>query len=262
MNIEEQIWLLNALFKRRDDAFALRWQKGSKSGYMPAYHYDPYMYRLHKQKGGTFSNYKNKTYLKLDEHQLSKHIKGDHFIGVYPLLNDNTSWFIVADFDKKDWKEQSVKAIDVCKENGIPAYLERSRSGNGAHVWMFFEQPYMATKSRKIILKLFEQAGIFSVFDKNTSFDRLFPNQDYLSGKGFGNLIALPLQGTALKNGNSCFIDLKTFSPFQNQWQFLKTIKKVSTIHLDKVFDTLPRQKEKVLIKSNILPTSGDCRLS
>ena len=253
MKLQEQIQLLKLLFKGRDDVFALRWEKGNKSSYMPAYHYDPYMYRLHKQKGGTFSNYEDKTYLKLDGHQLSKHIKGEHFIGVYPLLKDNTSWFIVADFDKKDWKEQSVKAIGVCKENGIPAYLERSRSGNGGHVWVFFEQPYPATKSRKIILKLFEQAGIFSLFDKNTSFDRLFPNQDYLSGKGFGNLIALPLQGKAFQYGNSCFIDLETFSPIQNQWQFLKAIKKVSTIHLDKVLQALSNQKEeaRVLFKNS-----------
>lgn len=254
MNFEEQIQLLKTLFKGRDDVFALRWDKGNKSGYMPAYHYDPYMYRLHKQKGGTFSNYKDKTYLKLDDHQLSRHIKGEQFIGVYPLLKDNTSWFIVADFDKKDWKEQSVKAVEVCKENGIPVYLERSRSGNGGHVWLFFEQPFPAIKSRKIILKLFEQAGIFSVFDKNTSFDRLFPNQDYLSGKGFGNLIALPLQGAALHNGNSCFIDLETFTPYKNQWQFLKTIKKVSTTRLDKILEELFKQKEdaKVVIKSSI----------
>lgn len=263
MNIEKQIQLLKTLFKGRDDVFAIRWEKGDKSGYMPAYHYDPYMYRLHKQKGGTFNNYKDKTYLKLDGHQLTKHIKGVKFIGVYPLLTDNTSWFIVADFDKKDWKEQSVKAIAVCKENGIPAYLERSRSGNGGHVWIFFEQPYPAIKSRKVLLKLFEQAGIFSEFDKNTSFDRLFPNQDYLSGKGFGNLIALPLQGEALQKDNSCFIDLGTFTPYQNQWQFLKSIKRVSTTYLDRVLEELSKEREgtTVLSKSHNVNT-GKLKIS
>lgn len=214
MKFEEQILLVKSLFTGREDVFALRWEKparsadgGSKSGYMPAYSYDPYMYRLHKQKGGTFKDYQDKVYLKLDDHQLSKHLKSEQFIGIYPLLKDNTSWFIVADFDKKDWKSKYQKAIKICKANGIPAYLERSRSGNGGHVWVFFESPYPAVKSRIIILKLFEQADVFSAFDKNTCFDRLFPNQNYLSGKGFGNLIALPLQGEALKHGNSCFID-------------------------------------------------------
>lgn len=254
MKLEEQIQLIKSLFKGRDDVFALRWEKGNKNGYMPAYHYDPYMYRLHKQKGGAFKDYKDKTYLKLDGHQLSKHIKGEQFIGVYPLLKDNTSWFIVADFDKKDWQKQSKKAVQICIGNKIPAYLERSRSGNGGHVWIFFEQAYPATKSRKIVLKLFEQAGIFSVFDKNTSFDRLFPNQDYLSGKGFGNLIALPLQGVTVRNGNSCFIDPETFTHYQNQWQFLKTIKKVSTVHLDKIFEELSEQKSnsKNVLKNNV----------
>jgi hypothetical protein len=84
--------------------------------------------------------------------------------------------------------------------------LERSRSGKGGHVWIFFEQSYPALKSRKIFISILEQAGIFSAFDKNSSFDRLFPNQDFLSGKGFGNLIALPLFKTTFDQGNSCLV--------------------------------------------------------
>lgn len=202
---------------------------------MPAYSYDPYMYRLHRQKGGTFKDYKDKTYLKLDDYQLSKHLSGEKFIGIYPLLKDNTSWFIVADFDKKNWQEQSKKAVNACEKFDIPAYLERSRSGNGAHVWIFFDKPYPAIKSRRIILSLFEKTDVFSIFDKNTSFDRLFPNQDYLSGKGFGNLIALPFQDVTLQQGNSCFIESKSFTPFEDQWKFLREIKRVSINHLDTV---------------------------
>ncbi|MCX2681609.1 hypothetical protein OOZ15_16770 [Galbibacter sp. EGI 63066] len=101
---------------------------------MPAYSYDPYMYRLHKQRGGTFKDYKDKTYLRFDDFQLSRHLEGRQAAGIYPLLQDNTSWFIAADFDKKDWQEQSQKAIKLCEKFNIPAYLERSRSGNGAHV--------------------------------------------------------------------------------------------------------------------------------
>jgi len=256
---QNQLILFRSLFKGREDVFALRWEKTNKSGYMPAYSYDPYMYRLHKQKGGAFKDYKDKTYLKLDDYQLSKHLSGEKFIGIYPLLKDNTSWFIVADFDKKNWKEQSKKAVDSCKEYNIPAYLERSRSGNGAHVWIFFDKPYPAIKSRRIILSLFEQTGVFSIFDKNTSFDRLFPNQDFLSGKGLGNLIALPFQGTAFQKGNSCFINNETFIPFKNQWNFLKEIKRVSTNHLDEILKSFGEEFQKKItredFRSNVLNT-------
>lgn len=235
----KKLALFGSLFKGREDVFALRWEKENKKGYMPAYSYDPYMYRLHKQKGGSFQNYKDKTYLKLDDIQIKKHLEGKQSIGIYPLLKDNTSKFIVADFDKEGWQEQTKKAISICEEFDIPAYLERSRSGNGGHVWIFFDVPYPAIKSRKILMELFEQVGVFSVFDKNNSFDRLFPNQDFLSGKGLGNLIALPLQGEAIKKQNACFINPETLKPYDNQWQFFKEIKRVNIKHLDAVFEKL-----------------------
>ena len=123
--------------------------------------------------------------------------------------------------------------------------MERSRSGNGAHVWIFFDKPYPAIKSRRIILSLFEKTGVFSVFDKNTSFDRLFPNQDYLSGKGLGNLIALPLQGNALQHGNSCFIEDETFTPYIDQWKFLREITRVSINHLDEILKSFSEESHK-----------------
>jgi hypothetical protein len=189
----EKLRFFKSLFKGREDVFAIKWEKGNKSGYMPAYQYDPYIYRLHKMKGGSFKDYKDKTYLPLTDQQIIKHLNGEQLIGIYPLLQDNTSWFITADFDKENWADECRTVINVCWAKAIPAYMERSRSGEGGHVWIFFDQPYPAIKSRKILISIFEEAGIFSVFDKNTSFDRLFPNQDYHSGKGLGNLIALPL---------------------------------------------------------------------
>ena len=253
MIINEQIQLFRSLFKGREDVFALRWEKTNKSGYMPAYSYDPYMYRLHKQKGGTFKDYKDKTYLKLDHYQLSKHLSGEKIIGIYPLLKDNTSWFIVADFDKKNWEEQSKKTVNACEKFDIPAYLERSRSGNGGHVWIFFDKPYPAIKSRRIILSLFEQTSVFSIFDKSTSFDRLFPNQDYLSGKGLGNLIALPFQGNTLRLGNSCFIDIETFTPYNDQWEFIREISRVSVNHLDEILKSLSKEfYEKIVTEDSI----------
>lgn len=228
--------LFKSVFAGRDDVFAVRWEKGNKSGYMPAYFYDPYRYRAHKMNGGTFQNYADKEYLPFTEKEIEKHLNGEQHIGVYPLLKDNTSWFIVADFDKVDWLEDCKKFINSCTEKGIPAYLERSRSGKGGHVWIFFEQPYPAIKSRKIFITILEETGVFSLFDKSSSFDRMFPNQDFLSGKGFGNLIALPLYKKTFEQGNSCFIDVENLEPIPNQWDFIKNIQRISTIKLEELY--------------------------
>jgi hypothetical protein len=126
--------LFKSVFMGREDIFAVRWEKGNKSGYMPAYFYDPYRYRAHKMSGGTFQNYTDKEYLPFTDREIEKHLNGEQLIGIYPLLKDNTSWFIVVDFDKVDWVDDCKKFITACKEKGIPSYFERSRSGKGGHV--------------------------------------------------------------------------------------------------------------------------------
>jgi superfamily II DNA or RNA helicase len=237
-NYRNNIPQFRSLFRGREDVFAIRWEKGAKTGYMPAYFYDPYRYKVHVIKGGTFQNFTDKSYLQLTDEQITKHLNGKQHIGLYPLLTDNSSWFIAADFDKENWGEECRSLLKVCEAKGIPAYLERSRSGKGGHVWVFFERPYPAGKSRKIMLSLLHEAGILSAFDKTSSFDRLFPNQDALSGKGLGNLIALPLHGPSAEQGNSCFIDPVTLLPFEDQWAFLSGVKKVAVEKLDEVLST------------------------
>lgn len=237
--LNQQTQLFKSLFKGREDVFAVRWERGNKSGYMPAYFYDPYFYRAHKMKGGTFRNYNDKTYLKLTDQEIAKHLNGEQLIGVYPLLQDNTSNFIVADFDEANWIDDAKKFLKACDEKNIPAYLERSRSGNGGHVWIFFDQPYPAIRSRRTFISILEQSGAFSVFDKSSSFDRLFPNQDFLSGKGLGNLIALPLFKKTLEQGNSCFINADTLQPYVEQFEFLKSIKRISISELDQLYQLL-----------------------
>ena len=235
-NFQANIKLFKSLFKGRQDVFAIRWEKENKSGYMPAYFFDPYMFRKHKISGGTFQNYSDKKYLQLTDLEIEKHFSGEQHIGIYPLLQDNTSCFIAADFDKENWFEECKLLIAACSAKGIPAYLERSRSGKGGHVWIFFEQPYPAIRSRKILISILEQSGVFSIFDKSSSFDRLFPNQDFHSGKGLGNLIALPFFKKTLDQGNSCFIDVENAIPVEDQWQFLRAIRKINTKELDNLY--------------------------
>lgn len=241
--LNEHIELFRSLFKGREDVFAIRWEKGNKSGYMPAHFYDPYLYRMHKMNGGTFQNYTDKKHLPFTNNELEKHLNGEQLIGIYPLLQDNTSWFIAADFDKENWLQECRQFQSACNQIGIPAYLERSRSGKGGHVWIFFDKPYPAIRSRKIVISILEEAGIFSTFDKASSFDRLFPNQDFLSGKGFGNLIALPLFKKTMEVGNSCFIHPEDAQAFPDQWEYLKNIQRTSTIELEKLYQSFSDSK-------------------
>jgi superfamily II DNA or RNA helicase len=244
LNNAAQLSLYKSLFKGREDVFAIRWEKGGKGSYMPAYGFDPHRYRLHQMKGGTFQTFTDKTYQHLTDDQLIKHLKGEQVVGLYPLLQDNTSWFIAADFDEADWIEECRTYIKICEGHDIPAYLERSRSGKGGHVWIFFEEPYEAFRSRKIIMSLLQKASVISAFDKNSSFDRLFPNQDYHSKKGLGTLIALPLNKTSLDKGNSCFIDPDTLLPFDDQWAFLKTINRITISQLNHIYREQSDQNE------------------
>lgn len=237
--ISPEIQQIVTLFRGREDVFALRWEKGCQSGYMPAHHFDPYHYRLYKQGGGTFKDYPHKSYLPLSEKEIQKHLNGIQQVGIYPLLTDNMTWFLVADFDNAHWQKEAVGFLNVCKQKNIPAYLERSRSGNGGHVWIFFDKCYPAVKSRKIFISILEQSGAFSMVDKSSSFDRLFPNQDFLSGKGLGNLIALPFFKPAMEKGNSCFINPETLEPYIDQKKFLNKIKKTSTDLLNRLLQQI-----------------------
>lgn len=110
-NIENYI----SLFKGRDDVFAVRWEKKDKSGYMPAYEVDWTGYDLYKANGGTFKDYPNKKYLKLNQQKIIDHLDGNEVVGIYPLLSDNTSWFLAVDFDEKNWKDEILKLYEQCQ---------------------------------------------------------------------------------------------------------------------------------------------------
>jgi len=265
-HLSNQIQVIKSVFKGRTDVFAIRWEKQKKSGYMPAYFYDPYLYQAHKMKGGTFQNYNDKNYLKLTDQEIAKHLNGEQQIGIYPLLQDNNSHFLVADFDEESWIDECRIFLKACDEKGFHAYLERSRSGNGGHVWVFFEQPYPAFRSRKIFISMLEHSGVFSAFNKSSSFDRLFPNQDFQSGKGLGNLIALPLFKKTLEQGNSCFVDVETMQPMNEQFEFLKSIKRISVSELDNFYQSVSSTTNSKLSKAKegklVISLCNEARIS
>jgi len=233
---EEQLNLYMSLFRGRNDIYARRWEKYGKYGYAPAYRFDWNEYLNHKARGGNFNNFTNKEKIPLTKDIIKKHLIGAYFIGIYPLLEDNTSYFIAVDFDGKGWDKDSKKFMDECKSLKIPVYIEKSLSGMGAHLWIFFKDKYPAAKSRRIFLEIIRKVFDLSKFDKEVSFDRIFPNQDYHSDKGFGNLIALPLNGKFLKENNTVFLDPGTFNTMSDQWNYLSKVKKVSCIELDELY--------------------------
>ncbi|MEK7173990.1 MAG: hypothetical protein AAB710_02810 [Patescibacteria group bacterium] len=199
---EQQLELYVSLFQERTDVYARHWEKNGRSGYSPAYEFNWDEFMAHKQRGGSMKDFENKKLISLTKDVVKKHLLGQHVVGIYPILPENTSYFIAADFDCENWLKDSKSYLHACKETGLSAYLERSRSGNGSHVWIFFSEAYPCFKSRQIALELIRKAFHVSEFEKEVSFDRLFPNQDTLTGAGFGNLIALPLQGRSVSANN------------------------------------------------------------
>lgn len=247
----QNIDLYKSLFQGRTDIYAVRWEKDGRSGYMPAYKVDWNDYNKHKAQGGNFKDYKNKEYLPFNNSAIESHLSGKETCGIYPLLEDNSSYFIAVDFDKLNWKETIIKLHNTCTNYKIPSYIERSRSGNGGHLWIFFENAFPAQQSRKIMFELLRHSNIISHFEKEPSFDRLFPNQDFHSGKGMGNLIALPLQGNSLANSNSCFVNSETFEPIENQWDLLESVEKISIAELKNIYEVLFDVKPNDLFISN-----------
>jgi superfamily II DNA or RNA helicase len=229
----EQIKLYASLFQGRPDVFARCWEKNDRSGYSPAYSFDWNEFLAHKQKGGSIKTFENKKLIPLTEEIFRQHLSGKSALGIYPILEDNTSYFLAADFDGEHWLEDAQKYIEECTRVKLSAYLERSKSGNGGHVWMFFKEPYPCWKSRRIGLEIVRISLGLSMFEKEVSFDRLFPNQDDVPKGGFGNLIALPLQGNYVAKKNAIFIDPETAQPFDDQWGFLATIHKHTEEELD-----------------------------
>jgi len=225
---EQRIALFRSLFRGRDDIYAIRWEShDGRSGYMPKADRDWKSYLHAKDKDRKKVDRLTRKYRPLTDDVVRGHLVGEHTVGLYPLLQDETCWLLAVDFDKKTWQQDAAAFLASCHELDVPAALERSRSGNGGHVWIFFERAIPATTARKlgcvILTRTMEsrhQVGL-------DSYDRFFPNQDTLPKGGFGNLIALPLQKFSRANGNSVFVDGE-LRPYPDQWEFLASVRRMS----------------------------------
>ena len=193
--------------------YAVRWEgRDGKTGYAPAYQ-KIWSSPLQRKPDAP------KEYFPLTDQVVRDHLTGKLTAGVYPLLTDETCWFLAVDFDKATWQEDMAACLQTCAEWNIPAGLERSRSGRGGHIWIFFDASLPAGLARKLgaamltrTMERRHQVGL-------DSYDRLFPSQDTMPKGGFGNLIALPLQHLPRSRGNSVFLD-HNFNPHPDQWAF------------------------------------------
>lgn len=263
-SVNQKVELFTKLFKGRQDVFARRWENSKgRSGYSFACHNEWVSGKCNKPRIKC-NECHHRDYKALDDKIIYDHLAGKQVIGLYPLLADNTCSLLAADFDKDDWQDAIQAMAQACLQLNIPHAIEISRSGNGAHLWIFFSEPVLAREARLLGFGLLDKAMEIHPDLSFDSYDRLFPNQDIMPEGGFGNLIALPLQYQARQMGNSQFVDNNLIS-YPDQWNFLSQVKTLTSDKLEgvlgkltpnalkdiaqKTMDTLPPWEQGVKIK-------------
>lgn len=250
LSIPEKIALFRSLFKGRDDLYALRWEsvKTGKAGYQPVCKND-WIRGVCRKPQIKCAACSAREFMPITDQVIHRHLFGkysaeglrritkkEYVVGVYPLLKDETCCFLAVDFDKSSWASNASSFRATCARFGVPSAVERSRSGNGAHAWIFFSEPVSAAIARRLgsfllteTLDLRPEVGL-------DSYDRLFPNQDTLPDGGFGNLIALPLQHEASTRQNSVFVG-EELAPIPDQWQFLSSLPRMNRQAVERIAD-------------------------
>ncbi|MFH1395410.1 MAG: DEAD/DEAH box helicase family protein [Candidatus Omnitrophota bacterium] len=244
-SIEAKTELFKSYFKGRKDIYARRWENYSgRSGYSPVckYEWDKLLCLKPKIK---CSNCENRHFLPFDSSTITKHLNGEITAGIYPLLNNDNCYFLAIDFDGDSWSNDINAVMETCVIENISAAMERSRSGKGGHLWMFFSEEVSAISARKLGTGLISKTMVRHCQLSMKSYDRLFPNQDTIPKGGFGNLIALPLQKKTLLAGNGVFIN-KSGLPYSDQWAYLASINKLSRDETETLVDTLKKTGGKI----------------
>ena len=223
LSTEEKVALFRRLFRGRTDVYPVRWEsKAGKSGYSPACA-NEWRSGICDKPRIKCADCGSRLPVPLTDQTIYDHLAGRHTVGVYPLLADDSCHFLAVDFDDADWRSDAQAFAHSCRELGVPVALEISRSGKGAHAWVFFSSNVAARDARRLGTAMISHACASTRQLKLTSYDRLFPNQDTMPKGGFGNLIALPLQKVPRENGGSVFVD-DTLQPHPDQWAFLASL--------------------------------------
>jgi superfamily II DNA or RNA helicase len=249
--------LLASLFRGREDVFPKRWEgRDGKCGYSPACQ-NEWVRGVCDKPRTKCSECLHRKFVPLTEEILHRHLKGQMTIGVYPLLKDETCYFLAVDFDKKEWMDDVSAFASTCQKRDLTCAVERSRSGKGAHVWFFFEQPISARLARRfgcaLLTETMEQRHRVGL----DSYDRLFPNQDTMPQGGFGNLIALPLQAGPARAGNSLFVNTD-FVPYPDQWAFLRSLKRLSEAEVRAIEEDAAKRGRILGVRMSVDDEAGD----
>ncbi|WP_029226958.1 TOTE conflict system archaeo-eukaryotic primase domain-containing protein [Burkholderia ubonensis] len=224
LSTDEKVTLFRKLFRGRTDVYPVRWESKTtgKSGYTPAC--------ANEWRAGVCEKPRikcgdcgNRLLIPLSDAVIYDHLAGGHTVGIYPLLEDDTCHFLAVDFDEAEWRDDARAFVLSCRKLGVPVALEISRSGQGAHAWIFFSAKLPARDARRLGTAIISHTCSRTRQLRLSSYDRLFPNQDTMPKGGFGNLIALPLQKRSRESGCSVFVDTD-LHPYADQWAFLASI--------------------------------------
>lgn len=233
LSTEEKVALFRRLFRGRTDVYPVRWESKTtgKSGYAPACanEWRAGVCEKPRIKCGDCSN---RLLIPLSDAVIYNHLAGEHTVGVYPLMEDDSCYFLAVDFDEAEWRDDARAFMQSCDELGVPAALEISRSGKGAHAWVFFAGRVSARDARRLGTAIISHTCARTRQLQLTSYDRLFPNQDTMPKGGFGNLIALPLQKAPREMGFSVFVDAD-LCPYVDQWAFLASIQPMAAFDIE-----------------------------
>lgn len=225
---EAKVTLFRRRFRGRADVYPVRWESKStgRSGYAPACA-NEWRAGVCEKPRIKCADCPNRSLIPLSDAVVYAHLAGEHTIGVYPLLEDDSCYFLAIDFDGTEWTEDVRAFAGSCTDLGVPVAIEISRSGDGAHAWIFFADRVSARDARRLGTSIISHACARTRQLKLASYDRLFPNQDTMPKGGFGNLVALPLQKKPRESGHTVFVD-SDLQPYPDQWEFLASVKSMS----------------------------------